>query len=97
MKPCPFCGSIDIRSSQNNDEHLFWCGNCGALGPNDISFEYATQMWNLRRPTADLLAACEAARDWLYTYHATASSVDRALNIAEQIDTAIASARGEAE
>lgn len=60
MKSCPFCDSQDVRYSENKpDGYLFWCGNCGALGPNDVSFENAVKMWNLRRPTADLLAACE--------------------------------------
>ena len=60
MKPCPFCASKDIRYSANRpDGHLFWCGNCGALGPNDVSFEHAVKMWNLRRPEAALLDALE--------------------------------------
>jgi hypothetical protein len=61
MKPCPFCGETeDIRYSEPDNQPIYWCGNCGCFGPNDVSEAKARKMWNLRRPAADLLAACEA-------------------------------------
>jgi hypothetical protein len=48
----------------------------------------AREMWNLRRPTADLLAACEEARDWAIEIHewcATGKAAQQ--NIRELIQT----------
>lgn len=55
LKPCPFCASTEIRYSSEAaktglaENHVYWCGNCGAFGPNDISQKHARDMWNLRR------------------------------------------------
>ena len=50
-KPCPFCASDDIRCSLNNREKgwVCWCKNCGAIGPNDLGWSGAIEMWNMRR------------------------------------------------
>ena len=56
LKPCPFCGRDDIRYSSDgkmigrSEGHVYWCGNCGAFGPNDVRQDHAKRMWNLRRP-----------------------------------------------
>ena len=50
LEPCPFCASDDIRLAEVHDkEKVFWCGNCGAFGPNEVSLELAERMWDFRR------------------------------------------------
>jgi len=67
LKSCPFCGSKDIRNDESIPvgsvimHYVYWCGNCGALGPKHLSFASAMKMWNLRRPTSSLLAALKWA------------------------------------
>lgn len=54
VKNCPFCNSDDIRvDSEKQTNHTSWycsCGNCGAIGPFDLGWSGAVEMWNLRRP-----------------------------------------------
>jgi len=54
LLPCPYCGDrMDDYVLQvwevNVKEYAIGCRNCGASGPNDISKDGATKMWNLRR------------------------------------------------
>ena len=91
LKPCPFCGKTDIRFDElDGPEFMFWCGNCGAFGPNDISEAKAREMWNLRRPETDLLAALEAAHAALI-YHPNGDNRDPA--DAEKAHLALAATR----
>lgn len=49
LKPCPFCGGVDIREHLNSwDEAHFRCQACGSTAPLTI--------WNTR-PAEDLLNA----------------------------------------
>lgn len=49
LKPCPFCGSENVRD--NYDWGYFWveCVDCGCNGPRSFeNFEWAIQKWNRR-------------------------------------------------
>ena len=54
LKPCPFCGSTDIRikniSLASSTRLPFWahCASCGADGPHKSDFGYAIAAWNFR-------------------------------------------------
>ena len=62
MKPCPFCGSNDIRwSAHTGWGHRFHCMGCHAVGPpggieqgdnakatTALRNEAATRLWNRR-------------------------------------------------
>ena len=43
LKPCPFCGSNNIRKASFADINI--CFNCGASGP---VFLYSNNIWNDR-------------------------------------------------
>jgi len=54
LKPCPFCLNkkvevVDFGNDDGEIEYAVCCENCGATGPNDISIQLASEMWNLRR------------------------------------------------
>ncbi len=51
-KSCPFCASRVLQCEEENVEEgwICWCANCGASGPNHLSWSDAIEMWNLRRP-----------------------------------------------
>lgn len=58
MKPCPFCASRDVKSfvwivfegrPAEHRECALVCQNCGAEGPNDLSYTGAEEAWNMRR------------------------------------------------
>ena len=60
LKPCPFCGSTDIRLNAPGARFDYYCNTCEASGPKTtLSKENAREMWNQRGPASDLLAACE--------------------------------------
>ena len=55
-KSCPFCASRDILCEESSIKYCFhgerwvcWCRNCGAIGPNDLGWSGAIEMWNMRR------------------------------------------------
>lgn len=54
IKPCPYCGSTDIKL---HDEitHAVWCQECFAEMPS-IDIESAVELWNTR-PIEDELRA----------------------------------------
>jgi Lar family restriction alleviation protein len=58
--PCPYCGDrmddYDLQVWEINvKEYAISCRNCGASGPNGVSKNDATDMWNLRRePKAEV-------------------------------------------
>ena len=112
LKPCPFCGKTDIRPSVDYPEagdYIYWCGNCGAFGPNDISEAKAREMWNLRRPETALLEACEkvarlAEEIWGWCENGTAETATgqysiqiTAATIGKELTAALAAARPQEE
>ncbi len=45
LKPCPFCGSANLKSG-GDDKHVgYWCSECGAAGPNHYDSRFD---WNTR-------------------------------------------------
>jgi len=47
LKPCPFCGSDNLKSGGDDKIVGTWCMNCQSQGPN----HYVTgQDWNTRTP-----------------------------------------------
>lgn len=45
LKPCPFCGSANLKSG-GDDKHVgYWCSECGSAGPNHYDSRYD---WNRR-------------------------------------------------
>ena len=49
LKPCPFCGSIDVEEKQYGDNE-FWvsCADCGARIPEYEDYDEAIEAWNRR-------------------------------------------------
>ena len=54
IKPCPFCGSTDIKL-HDEISHAVWCQECFAEMPS-IDIESAVELWNTR-PIEDALNA----------------------------------------
>ena len=54
IKPCPFCGSTDIKL-HDEISHAVWCQECFAEMPS-IDIESAVELWNTR-PIEDELRA----------------------------------------
>jgi Lar family restriction alleviation protein len=49
LKPCPFCGEIEINTSSNGmDSEFAVCENCGAEGPSKGTRFDAIGAWNRR-------------------------------------------------
>lgn len=53
LKPCPFCGSKDIkltdRIEKNSPKTFYvWCLGCGTEGPFGLSPKSALDAWNKR-------------------------------------------------
>ena len=62
LKPCPFCGSINVRAHPNAVD----CKDCSAtgpdlghVGPNYYDCADAVQLWNTRPDKTAILAAME--------------------------------------
>ena len=55
VKPCPFCGSTNIKSGGDDKVIGYWCLDCQAVGPN----QYGRYEWNDR---ADRIEEIEADR-----------------------------------
>lgn len=49
LKPCPFCGSTDIKPHNHEREPINWfvCGRCSAEGPGGLK-EDPVKLWNKR-------------------------------------------------
>ena len=62
LKPCPFCGSTDLRL--NEFEQYGICNSCNAFGPSfDIVDECdAIAVWNRRDTQPEVTALVEALR-----------------------------------
>ena len=67
LKPCPFCGSTDIRFHLHRGAgtgiHGVWstcCYDCGAIFPNRYKRELLVECWN-RRPAAEAVTLSELA------------------------------------
>lgn len=85
LNPCPFCGKEMQKFEDNLRESGFtvWCGNCGAIGPNETSKERAIELWNLRRPQARLeklvtkiAFICAKSMDRAKAVHAIIEEID---------------------
>lgn len=50
LKPCPFCGILDIEPDPGARGFIFFCVNCGAKGPDldNTNLEEAAGIWNTR-------------------------------------------------
>jgi Lar family restriction alleviation protein len=52
MRPCPFCGSKNLRASHNEEYFFIECALCGAQGPQTLAFGEEDQVvknnWNQR-------------------------------------------------
>jgi transposase-like protein len=48
LKPCPFCGSSNLKTGGDDKFVGVWCNDCQATGPN----HYGRSEWNTRaKPT----------------------------------------------
>ena len=50
MKPCPFCGSIQLVVDEDYSESFVCCENCGATGPKGQWSCDAKALWDERIP-----------------------------------------------
>lgn len=48
LKPCPFCGSENVKSGGDDKVVGSWCLNCGASGPNGYLTVNGDHDWNAR-------------------------------------------------
>lgn len=48
LKPCPFCGSEDLKIHLSEDRDHYWigCAECRSSGPLQSSIELASDAWN---------------------------------------------------
>lgn len=44
IKPCPFCGSADVRVQMGQNPISVVCWECGALGPTSLNNH--VELWN---------------------------------------------------
>ena len=59
LKPCPFCGSENVKAGGDDKVVGVWCQNCQASGPNGYLTINGDHDWNTR---TDMIAeAVEAA------------------------------------
>lgn len=75
IKECPFCGSTDateVNASLGNDWSVC-CNQCGAIGPDEDSAEFAVKTWNEGTPRYHRVHKLEEALkrirdcDWVIT------------------------------
>lgn len=51
LKPCPFCGSENLKIAINSimdDPHYVWCFDCNTIGPDEKTKAKAIKLWNTR-------------------------------------------------
>lgn len=60
IKPCPFCGCIDIVVRDTGDAWCLYCLDCGAIGPTLKYRSDAIDAWNHR---TQINRACKTC-DW---------------------------------
>ena len=81
IKPCPFCGSTDIKL-HDEISHAVWCQECFAEMPS-IDIESAVELWNTRPIEDELrarIAELEADNDQLTAHDATERQDDKSPN-----------------
>lgn len=49
LKPCPFCGSTDVRMRIINHKYGIFCADCESCGPLAPMDWSAVEYWNRRR------------------------------------------------
>ena len=89
MKPCPFCGSTDIKL---HDEitHAVWCQECFAEMPS-IDIESAVELWNTRPIEDELrarIAELEAESDQLTARLCQERQDDKWIPVSERLPEA---------
>ena len=62
LKPCPFCGGATFQDDFSLN--AFICADCGAVGPEGHSGEYA-ERWNSRAAIAPEMAAEALKKEFL--------------------------------
>lgn len=77
LKPCPFCGSNDVKSGGDDKVIGSWCQTCGSQGPDGYQ---SSAEWN-HRPTEQALV--EALRELLALEPFYSDDRDLAANEAE--------------
>lgn len=55
LKPCPFCGSDNVRMDTDYGVYFVLCVNCQTEGPDDPDKSTAIKLWNGRPIEAPLL------------------------------------------
>ena len=60
LKPCPFCGGVDIRVHMygsvllgGEPDGFAQCHDCSTTGPTGASQELVVAAWNRRAPTGE--------------------------------------------
>ena len=48
LKPCPFCGSVDLTMVHLEDEYYIGCYTCETCGPSSPDKSTAKENWNRR-------------------------------------------------
>ena len=48
LKPCPFCGSADIKISQYDGKNVVICLNCFCKNSGNVDLEKSIEVWNRR-------------------------------------------------
>ena len=49
LKPCPFCGSTEVKHSAHAPDVWIYCAACLATGPEAAGQKGAAVKWNLRK------------------------------------------------
>lgn len=53
LKPCPFCGSSDVRDASGMSVSQLYCHDCGAHGPASRPHRLPQTFWNERPGEAE--------------------------------------------
>jgi len=69
LKPCPFCGSENLRIHNGREVKYGYCTDCGAMAGWGGSEKAAVEKWNTRRtPDPVKVALAEALEALLYKH-----------------------------
>ncbi len=67
LKPCPFCGGVNIRVGFILDRTRVWCGKCGGSMIN-FDPDCAKQLWNKRPSQYNKARYAKRKNDGLCVY-----------------------------
>ena len=48
LRPCPYCGNLDLRVNSDLDPKFIACTKCWAFGPTAATVREAAERWNKR-------------------------------------------------